>query len=226
VLYLRLERWPELEKIVAELEQHAPLDAAIMRARMLLAHNEFAAARHLLDEILRQEPDELRAKVMLSYLLVLSGDDAAAEPLLRRIVELDPGDAGSWRNLVALYRRQERLAEALSAVQSARLRCPLDPDLLMLHGILLFKTGDWINAEKLLLSVLEREGHDKAAQERRHAVHTHLILLYRRLGRRYEADVHLRALAADMKEQGQGNSMAFLQPRYPTNGHLRDDLAP
>ncbi len=36
-LFVRQERWPELETILTELEPQAPVDAAVLRARMHLA---------------------------------------------------------------------------------------------------------------------------------------------------------------------------------------------
>jgi tetratricopeptide (TPR) repeat protein len=154
-LYLRQERWPELETILAELSPHAPLDAAVLQARMNLARRDFAAARQLLEDTIRQAPHHLTAHVILSHVLLQSGDEIAAEPQLRRIVEIDPGQAESWRNLAVLYRRNGRLREAIAAAKAGCLHCPHDADLLLLQGTLLREGGDLINAESCLLRVLE-----------------------------------------------------------------------
>jgi tetratricopeptide (TPR) repeat protein len=195
-LHLRQERWPELETLLGELGPHALLDTAILRAGMYLARQDFAAARQLLEDVIRQAPQLLPAHVILSHVLLQSGDERAAELQLRRIVEMDPRQAESWRNLAVLYRRQNRLPEAIAAAQSGRLHCPLDAELLLLHGVLLREGGDVFNAERRLLGVLEIEDGDGRTQQRRAAARNHLIPLYRIQGRRREADAHLRALAA------------------------------
>ncbi|MGH7224869.1 MAG: glycosyltransferase, partial [Gemmataceae bacterium] len=144
-LYLRQSRWSELEPLLAELVPYAPLDAALLRARMHLARKEFAVSRQLLEDAIRQAPHVLTAYVVLSHVLLQSGEESAAEPLLRRIVESDPAQAESWRNLAVLYRRQHRLREAIAAAQAGRLHCPHDADVLLLHGVLLHEGGDVLN---------------------------------------------------------------------------------
>jgi tetratricopeptide (TPR) repeat protein len=222
-LYLRQQRWPELESILSELEPHALLDVAVLRARMFLARRDLAAARQLLENTIRQAPNLLPANVILSHVLLQSGDEAAAEPLLRRIVQMDSGQAESWRNLAVLYRRQNRLREAIAAAQSGRLHNPLDADLLLQHGILLHEGGDWINAERCLLGVLEIDHDDGRAHQRRIAARHHLILLYRSLGRQREANAHLRASAGELSTRESATTAASPQPRHSGNGrpHVR-----
>ncbi|HTU92816.1 MAG TPA: glycosyltransferase [Gemmataceae bacterium] len=196
-LYLRQERWPEMEKTLAELEPHAPLDAAVLRARMNLARREFAAARQLLESTIRQAPHILTGHIILSHVLLQSGDEIAAEPQLRRIVELDPGQAESWRNLAVLYQRTGRLREGIAAARAGCLHCPNDAHLLLLQGDLLCKGGDWINAETCLLRVLELATSEAAGRQLRAMARQQLIALYRGLGRHREAEAHNRALAAE-----------------------------
>jgi tetratricopeptide (TPR) repeat protein len=205
-LYLRQERWPELDTLLAELEPYASLDAAVLRARMNLARREFAAARQLLEDVLRQAPHHLPAHMILSHVLLQSGDEHAAEPQLRRIVETDPRQGESWRNLAVLYRRTGRLREAIAAAKAGCLHCPHDTDLLLLQGALLCEGGDAINAEICLLRVLEMAGNAVAARQ-------HLIALYRGLGRHREADAHSRALTAESSEPARN-----LEAQPITNG--------
>ncbi len=135
----------------------------------------------------------MTAYVILSHVLLQSGDESTAEPLLRRIVEMDAGQGESWRNLAVLYRRTGRLREAIAAAQAGCLHCPHDADLLLLHGVLLHEGGDVLNAETCLLRLLETDSGDGAARQRRATARHHLANLYRALGRAREADAHLRA---------------------------------
>jgi tetratricopeptide (TPR) repeat protein len=198
-LYLQQQRWPELETILAELEREPQtiLESAVLRARAALARRDFAAARRLLEDTIRQAPQTLTPYVLLSHVLLQAGDETAAEPMLRHIVEHAPGQAESWRNLTVLYRRQGRLREALAAAQSGRLHCPDDGDLLLLHAVLLREGGDLLNAEACLLQLLESEGGDGPARQRRATARHQLAGIYRDLGRSREAAAHERALLAE-----------------------------
>jgi tetratricopeptide (TPR) repeat protein len=220
-LYLRQERWPELETFLAELEPHAPLDAAVLRARMNLARKDFATARQLLEDTIRQAPHHLPAHVILSHVLLQSGDERAAEPQLRRIVEMDPGQAESWRNLAVLYRNTQRLREAIAAAKAGCLHCPHHADLLLLQGALLREGGDVIDAESCLLRVLETAAGDGPARQLRTTARQHLIALYRDLGRHREAEAHRRALAVDVPDLAHRFDASLTQPRPIANGQAQ-----
>src|SRR5579875_139278 len=212
-LYLQQERWSELESLLAELQAHAPLDASLLHARMDLAQKKFGDARRLLEEVLRQAPQHLLAHILLSHVLLQASDETAAEPQLRRIVELDSSQAESWRNLAVLYRRTGRLREAIAAARAGCLHCPQDAHLLLLHGALLQDGGDVLNAETCLLRVLELAGDAVATRSLRLTARQHLIALYRGLGRHREADAQHRALAAESPD-----IVSRPQGQAPTNG--------
>jgi tetratricopeptide (TPR) repeat protein len=219
-LYLRQERWLELEKLLGELRAHAPLDAALLHARLHLAQKQFGEARRLLEEVLHQAPNHLPAHILLSHVLLQAGDETAAEPQLRHIVALDPGQAESWRNLAVLYRRTGRLREAIAAARAGCLHGPHDVALLLLHGVLLQEGGDVLNAETCLLRVLELAGDAVTSRSLRLTARQHLIALYRQLGRQREADAQHRALAAESPDM-----VSHPQGQVHTNGQTSVGLA-
>jgi tetratricopeptide (TPR) repeat protein len=198
-LYLQQSRWPELEQSLTDIpsEPAAAMECSVLRARADLARQEFDAARRLLEDVIGQAPHELKPCVILSHVLLQAGDERAAEPLLRRIVERDPGQAESWRNLAVLCRRQRRIREAISVAQSGRVHCPNDSDLLLLHGVLLAEAGDAINAETCLLRLLETDTGDGSAHRRRATARQQLSSIYHAQGRLREADAHRRAALAE-----------------------------
>jgi Tfp pilus assembly protein PilF len=216
-LYVRQERWPELEMLLAELEAHAPHEAAVLQARMQLARKDFAAARQRLEDVLRDATHFVKAQVVLSHVLLQAGDETAAEPQLRRLVQLDPAQAESWRNLAVLYRRRHRLREAIATAQAGRLHCPDDADLLLLHGVLLREGGDAVNAETCLLGVLERDTNAAAARQRRLTARQQLVGLYRDLARHREADAHLHALAVEAPDLARRLAAALADARPRVN---------
>jgi len=93
-----------------------------------------------------------------------------------------------------LLRRRGRLREAIAAAQSGRLHCPNDPELLLLHAVLLREGGDWINAETCLVRLLESENGDR---QRRTTARHNLALVCRGMGRRSEAVAHWQTLLAE-----------------------------
>jgi len=198
-LYLQQGRFSHLDQLIDQLRRDPRVngDAAVLQARAHLARQDFAAARQLLEETIRQAPQAVSPHVVLSHVLLQAGDEAAAEPVLLRVVELDPRQAESWRNLAVLLRRRGRLREAITAAQSGRVHCPHDPDLLLLYAALLREGGAAVNAEACLLRLLEGDSGDGPARRRRLAARHHLALLCRDQGRLPEAAGHWRSLLAE-----------------------------
>jgi tetratricopeptide (TPR) repeat protein len=199
-LFLARGRWDDLEQAADRLAQEpdGACEAAVFRARGLLARRDFPAARRLLDETAARFPRALPPRVVLTHVLLQEGGDpAAAERALREVLDRDPSQAESWRNLAVLLRHQGRLAEAAAVCQSARLSCPDDPELLLLYGVLLRERGDLTRAETCLLQVLERTAAAGGPPARARAARQQLALTYRDQGRPAEAAAQWRALLAE-----------------------------
>jgi tetratricopeptide (TPR) repeat protein len=91
------------------------------------------------EKIIADNPLAVRAQVILSHVLLQEYQElAAAEGTLRQVVELDPSQGESWRNLAVLYREQNRLPEALAACRSGCTFCAHDAGLQLLQGLILF----------------------------------------------------------------------------------------
>jgi tetratricopeptide (TPR) repeat protein len=198
-LYLGQQRWPELEQVLARLQAlPVALDGAVFQARVLLARQEWAAARRLLEEIIGRAPRAVLPRVLLSRLLVYEGQDLpAAEQALRAVLALDPGQVESWRHLVALLRQRQQVIDAVQACGTARMHHPRDVELLLMEGHLCLDLGQAADAERRFLAVLEMlpeaPGEGRVGQQR-HAAREQLALLYQRLRRLAEAEVQWRAL--------------------------------
>jgi tetratricopeptide (TPR) repeat protein len=135
-LYLRQQRWTELETIIDRFEATAAwaAEGAILRARWHLAKREFAAARGILERLIAQSPTALPPRFYLTHVLLGEGRDwAAAERALRELLRVDPTQAQGWYNLAALLRRQNRLGEARETCAAGLRHCPGDRDLAALH---------------------------------------------------------------------------------------------
>ena len=83
---------------------------------------------------------------------VAAGDEAGGERMLLEIVEANNSLVDAWFTLGKLYKRQGRMAEALSAYREAHERRPLDPSLVSKLADALISTGQPAEAEQLLLA--------------------------------------------------------------------------
>ncbi len=158
-LYLQERRWPEFEQALNALQRHPQLasDTLLLRAEAHLQKGEPSCARPLLEQLVAGNPRVIWPAVLLTHALLQEGrDPAAAEQALRRLLDLDPTQAESWRNLVVLLRGLGRLTEALATCRTALTRCPADLDLLLLQGITLRELGDAAEAEACLLHLLRQ----------------------------------------------------------------------
>ncbi len=104
-LFLRQERWVDLEWLAGQIESNAPgeHDAAMLRARAHLARREYLQARDLLEKVIARAPLALRPLVILSHVLLQeNADRPAAEAVLRKILVLDPANTEARHNLSVL----------------------------------------------------------------------------------------------------------------------------
>lgn len=107
-LYLRSERWPELEYFLQNLEGNGlnPAKVGWLRARGQVQRGEIAAARRTLASVVAQDPSALGPRVLLSQVLLQEGRDwVAAERALRDVLEIEPNHAETQHNLRVLLRR-------------------------------------------------------------------------------------------------------------------------
>jgi tetratricopeptide (TPR) repeat protein len=106
-LLLEQGRSAELEQEAGRLRQDpaAAAEADVLLARARLARKDYAAARALLEGCIAREPEALRPRVVLRYVLLQErGDPAAAEAALRAVLERDTGNAEAAHNLRVLLR--------------------------------------------------------------------------------------------------------------------------
>jgi GT2 family glycosyltransferase/tetratricopeptide (TPR) repeat protein len=111
-MYLRQERWAELDELLGEAEtvrglaEQARVGLLVLRARRHLACADYAPAKKLVEDALASHPDDVALWVVLSHALLQEGVDwDRAELALRRILALDP-DNGEARSNLAILERQ------------------------------------------------------------------------------------------------------------------------
>jgi len=212
-LYLAQAKWEPLEGIIQRMTEEKTSghgihgyqeEGQVLRGREMLTRKEYEPAKNILREVAAKNPAWVYPRIILSHVLLQEGrDEPAAEQVLREIVEMDPSQSESWRNLAVLYRHQGRLAEAAAVCRSARVHCTRDPDLRLLQGIVLREMGDLIGAETCLLGVASGEPGSVSARsdvpaalatgvsrgrERRLQARHNLALVFAATGRLAEAE--------------------------------------
>ena len=114
-LYLRQARLSELDRLLERLDGQANAAASpearikvlALRARVHLARQEYPAAKELLRTGLAQFPDSVYLWQVQSHALLQEDKDPhAAEQALRKLIELQPDNAGARRSLQTLLSRQ------------------------------------------------------------------------------------------------------------------------
>jgi GT2 family glycosyltransferase/tetratricopeptide (TPR) repeat protein len=120
-MYLRQERWADLDELLGEAEMvrglavSARVGLTVLRARAHLARAEYAPAKRLVEDALASHPDDMALWVVLSHALLQEGVDWDwAELALRRVLELDP-DNGEARSNLAVLERQMAKADQREA---------------------------------------------------------------------------------------------------------------
>jgi protein O-GlcNAc transferase len=134
--------------------------------------------------------------------LLQEGKDLqAAERVLREIVELDPRQAESWRNLAVLLREQGRLAEAVEVCRTGWGYCPDYATLPLLLGITFADQADFAGAEMCFLRLLELPFSGPMPPEHVEARHQ-LALTYQKTGHPAEAEAQWRTILAERPDYG------------------------
>ncbi len=207
-LFLDQGRLDELDQVVQNLNSLPSLllvpsvvnEGLLLKARALLARKEYDPARMILEEVNATNPRWIYPRVILSHVLLHDGKDlAAAERVLREIVDLDPGQTESWRNLAVLFRHQGNLAQAAGICRSARMHCPQDIDLLLFQGIVLRESGEHPEAEGCLIGVVSSQwpAASKKLEQCRIEARHQLALLYLATGRFAEAEAQWREVLVE-----------------------------
>jgi TolB-like protein len=109
----------------------------------ILATETMPLARRAAERALALDPDLAEAHTTLAYVTALyDWDFEESDRLFRHALELSPSyaDAHKWRSDVLSF--MGRHDEALASVETARILDPLSPNVLTIHGLKYWITGD------------------------------------------------------------------------------------
>lgn len=119
-----LERYPEAEKVIAQIAEEAPkkqedLQVMLLRARVAAQQDNLREARRLLDLAAEKNPGSFEPYWERARLN--RDDPALASSVVRdlqKVTQLRPGMTEAWGMWFDLYRAQGRVADALAALRT------------------------------------------------------------------------------------------------------------
>ena len=161
-LDLELERWDDALALYRELATDTTEDDALIRwdmARLLARSGRREEAMKEADPLLREKgfvPLIVQDILMpLAWSLRDAGNDAAAEAVFRRVLEVDPSNREARNVVLNLYSAAEEKRTQAAALEE-RWRVEENADALLTEGSLRLASGDATSAADLLRRAAER----------------------------------------------------------------------
>ena len=111
--------------LAAEPEKLAPHRGL---SQVLMAGQRTVEAFAVCEEALKLFPKDVQSLAVCAECKLRQDEPAAAEPYLRRALDVEPANAALWTNLSACLRSQHRTAEALEALERAQRTAPGNDD--------------------------------------------------------------------------------------------------
>lgn len=103
------------------------IQAWLAQSHACFAQGDLDGAREAADRLLAIAPDHGEALLLKAATLLTPEQGAEAEPLLRRVLTLQPHNAAAWDNLGGALRFQHRFTEAVCAHEAALALAPDHP---------------------------------------------------------------------------------------------------
>lgn len=183
--------YPPPERGLAELEQALTLDPESLAANTFMAifwqrQGDHQQALVYLQSATDLDPYNATLQIHLGEMWAQLGDLATAQTLYESAIQLDPYDPSSYQALAEFCIRYnlDLYGIALPAARQSVSLSPNNPASLDVMGQVLFRLGDYINAERYMLQALQHDEHYPPT-------HLHLGLLYTLTERPAMAETHL-----------------------------------
>lgn len=190
LLYAR-HRYAEADQIIQKLQEQAPQLADLNRlgAEVALHQKDIDRALGLARRAVSADSKDYKALMWLGQVLLLAGQPAEAEPVLRRAVALADQVPETWVALVHALTRMKQKEAAEAALKAAEKKLPDTPQKPLALASCYEALGRRAEAKKQYEAALAAHPEDVA-------VLRNAALFYLRLGALDKAERQLRALMA------------------------------
>ena len=191
----KLNRVADVEKYLARLESYLPTSQRLteIASNRQLDSDRPERAVEIARRAVEQRPTDLRAKLWLGRLLLLTNRLGEARSVFEQATQDSPEDVRSWNGLFTYYLRSGERGRAVEVLESIRKSAKLDPvELDLVLGQAYLRLGESEEAMRLFAALSEQAPN-------RADVHLQLARLYLESDRE-RAKEHLeKAVALDPK---------------------------
>ncbi len=118
------------EQAFARSREMSPQRGQLEQAAMLFAHGKFREAEKVAKELVRQNPHDVNAAVLLARIAIQANCYEDAEALLRKVVEHTPRFIEAWHDLSTALKEQSKHTEAVEVLDRA---LEIDPNNAISH---------------------------------------------------------------------------------------------
>jgi tetratricopeptide (TPR) repeat protein len=152
-----------VKTLTAAAEKVPNTETTILIARALWAQQKQDEAITLMQNWLKDRPQDLEVLLQLAESYLALNREADAVGVYKRIVELYPNHVPTLNNL-AWLNRDKGLKEAIDYAERANKLAPYDPYVLDTYGMLLLKKGELSKGSRMLQNATERSPDDLTLQ--------------------------------------------------------------
>lgn len=154
-ILVRINRPQEAHQARAQVERLQTLPKALVAVTDLLYQGKLHKAETLCRKFLQANPKDIEAMRLLAEIAVRFGELEDAEFLLESAAEFDPDNMQVRIDHIAVLRKRQKFADALSAAETLHKHEPQSPQFQSLYAIEKMQTGDYTGAIALFDEVLE-----------------------------------------------------------------------
>ena len=129
-VYQRLGRNAESEALRKEAASLSPVQAKFDEATRLFVKGQFRESEKLAQELVRENPHDVNAALLLARLAMMANCYDDAREILEKIVERQPRFVAAWHDLSTVLKELHHYEEAVAILEKA---LQLDPDNALTH---------------------------------------------------------------------------------------------
>jgi Flp pilus assembly protein TadD len=155
----RENAWGEVLPLLQRAQSLQPDHAGVLTGigTCLVQLNRAPEAIHLFREVCALAPRSPEAHNNLGVALSLIGDLPGAEAAYRAALDCDNSNLPAWKNLAAVYVRQDRLLEGMQILAAVAQAHPEDVEAVALIATLYEEGGELASAESMYREALKRQ---------------------------------------------------------------------
>ncbi|MEL0163106.1 MAG: sulfotransferase, partial [Halieaceae bacterium] len=119
VAYVKLGRGTEAEALRSQASVLSPTQAKLEEATRLFVDGKYRESEKLAKELVRENPNDVNAALLLARLAMMANCYEEARPILEKIIEVAPRYMAAWHDLSTVLKELHRYEEAVEVLSRA-----------------------------------------------------------------------------------------------------------